>query len=628
MSKIDPILPSSITTVGLAAQDKEVSFVDNSTIAYSSGNGLVLQNLENGAQRHLWGLSSKGFGGSSGPALHAACPDKQLLAWVQNSMGGSELQILHSSDLRVLATVKPVITKGDWRQLMFSQDGSWLLTISESLTEAGPSENTQGGDRLDVWRVKEALHSSDGGSSAPSTRSPSPSHRASDQGTHRGLDTTLCMQHEAHIMLGEEALRDSDGGSSAPSTRSPSPSHRASDQGKRRGSDTTLCMQHEAHIMLKGSRLSRVGVGFNPINPLSFCTLGSKGVMLVYMEPVLESCIVRQSSVNLSILREAETLTSLLLGTSDGRMLLVQNAAPSAIPCEPWGPPAGHDAEGHTAVLLFGPAPGAEGPSRLLYLDPCSPGTRPITTCPLPGLQQLHVARLSPDLQSLLLYSKDGLLAHATLSWGRPQGQRTSKPAVAVVERPTTPEVKDKLNDDNDHEWTPGMLEKMREMERPPVPVPSSSSPEPPPVDEGAAPSVLACRLLGCFHSGPVTAVATLPNQKVVSGSTDGSVRLWQLKSGGSHGVAATARLLGIWSIGSHITCVTPYVPGKLNKVFLVGTAGGHLMLLNSDHPELMLEAQATADSYSGAAAQELAQLVSSSRRVSYGAANASRGRL
>ena len=50
----------------------------------------------------MWGLASRNYGGSAGHALHACCPSMQLLAWAQNGMADSTLQLLSASAANLL----------------------------------------------------------------------------------------------------------------------------------------------------------------------------------------------------------------------------------------------------------------------------------------------------------------------------------------------------------------------------------------------------------------------------------------------------------------------------------------------------------------------------------------------
>lgn len=70
-----------------------------------------------------------------------------------------------------------------------------------------------------------------------------------------------------------------------------------------------------------------------------------QAVRIIYCEPALTTHIIRQADVDLSSLREAESILcyswtpsgSLLLGCSGGRVLAVHHAVPPAVPSDEWG---------------------------------------------------------------------------------------------------------------------------------------------------------------------------------------------------------------------------------------------------------------------------------------------------
>ena len=127
-----------------------------------------------------------------------------------------------------------------------------------------------------------------------------------------------------------------------------------SQQGPSAGSSSKEAPKHIAHIPL-GDRLSSFCPSFFPLNPNVIAALGQRSLRLIRYEPGLlpiDSTQGRLSTVfthdvDLApTLYKSEVITtppvwtpsgSLLLGTSEGRIVCVESAAPLALPGQAWG---------------------------------------------------------------------------------------------------------------------------------------------------------------------------------------------------------------------------------------------------------------------------------------------------
>ncbi|KAG2484149.1 hypothetical protein HYH03_017030 [Edaphochlamys debaryana] len=132
----------SITTAGYGGR---VCFLDEYSLAYATGHGVVAHDTTAGIQRHIWTLT-EGIGlptPNVAPAVLAACPGAQLLAYVQAGDKGQAVQVVSGESLQPASTIKDFTNKHlEFATLAFNADGTRLLTIG------GLPDN-----QLDVWDV-------------------------------------------------------------------------------------------------------------------------------------------------------------------------------------------------------------------------------------------------------------------------------------------------------------------------------------------------------------------------------------------------------------------------------------------------------------------------------------------
>ncbi|KAG1653144.1 hypothetical protein FOA52_010828 [Chlamydomonas sp. UWO 241] len=154
------LLPGSAVTLGAAA--RQVAWLNDDTVAYSSGNGIVLQAVATGAQVRLRDHLAPA-GTSGGPAVFAACPARQLLAYAQPGPDAA-VHVVSVSDMTPLATIKdaskPSHAASEVFHLSLSTDGRRLMSVS------GPPHF-----HLDMWDLPAATA---GGEDPPTPHTPAP----------------------------------------------------------------------------------------------------------------------------------------------------------------------------------------------------------------------------------------------------------------------------------------------------------------------------------------------------------------------------------------------------------------------------------------------------------------------
>ncbi len=502
--------------------------------------------------------------GAYGPAVFAVCPEQQILAYVQRGSNAS-VNVISAADLQPIANfqVRAALTVSDAlhnRATALVQEPTKNEWLHLSVTNTGKRVLSMGGFphyQLDVWDLLPDLSDMDA---------------EDDDGAAGGPLRSACV---ASVQLGD--------------------------------------------------RLSAVGVAAFPLNNDVVCTCGERAARLIGLDPLPKLGTLRQADLDFGALGPKETLTTfcwtpngaLLFGTSEGRLLVVQGAAPVALPGQSWAAAAAEaeqEADGKKAALsgpilaparmLFDPealhrseafgsktdvgavaslvltpthvvmvtaGAGAHGHSHMVWLDAKDPGTATAVVAPIGGgMRGAAWATLSPSLRHLIVAGSDGRLIMCDSSF--------------VLREPTAI-----LESGEDGEAA--------SLATSAVPVPAVSWKE-----------------LSRFQGSGVVDMCPMPGNLVATVSSQGRLQVWRhvgpSAAGGGSGVSARIQADCVLE-GHTVTCMaTCRRRGRPIAQLVVGTASGTVAVvsmesaLSSDLPRVS-EPSSAADAAAGQALDE-----------------------
>ncbi|GAX79865.1 hypothetical protein CEUSTIGMA_g7305.t1 [Chlamydomonas eustigma] len=396
---MDPLTPFSVAIHGITGN--KVSYLSEGTIVFSTGNGLALQDIQNGSQRRIAGKAQTELQSSTvlsncyGPAVFAVCPEQQLIAYVQRGSDAS-VHVMNTAEMQPVALIKEP-SKTEWLHLSFSRDGS-------RLTSLGGYPNHQ----LDIWDLV-----------PPSMPSSTPS----------------------------------DGSATTPKKPPPVSSSGALHK-----------VFNSASIPL-GDRLSALGAALFPLNPNIVCACGEYAARLFSLDPIPGMCALRQIDIDLSILENGESLTAfcwtpngtVLFGTSQGRLLSVSGAAPIGLPGQNWSSAVQGSVPALVASALYSPVSSSMagsvieisitmehvilvmsgdeyGLSQIVWLHPQLLSASTAISCEVGGMQGATSACISPSCKSFVLAGSCGKLVTCDALYSTSKKEGSSLPVELQTE--------------------------------------------------------------------------------------------------------------------------------------------------------------------------------------------------
>lgn len=619
----------TITTLGHGGGG--LAFLDDSALVYAAGCGVVVHDADSGVQRHIWTMPDASSGhppANASRPVFAVCPGGHLMAYVQQTVQQAVIQVVQQESLLPASTIKDTSRPPEYAALAFSADGVRLLSVGvgpehlldvwdvdakeclirvpledgllgvaaeffplnpDVLVVAGPAAV-----RL-IWAERVVLPGAPGGAAALVRQSEVELTGAVAEGdsltslcwTPNGalllgtaLGTILMVPSAAPPALPAEGWGEHPGGGHvaqvlykpvAGQTEQP----RASDQEASGGGLSTLAGTAVVALVPLADELLAVYAGGTSAAP-----------QLLWISPrTLQPLATASLPLHGPVLRAAASpsLSQLAVVAADGIVALCAAAMPAAAAALGSGTVA--DARAASAV-----SSAREGaPRHSLSQAPPSPAPRLMgsgasaSLLAMPPPVSPHSARAGS-----ITNSQRGVAASFS-------GTAQRQPSVALP---------------SNHTPRTGGVAQPAGYESLPSPAstpawdglaPSSAGPDP---MAGAGAGVLhaqaSVRLLTRLHAGRVNAAVWLTHQRLITGSDDGSMRLFSYASQAApasckpHGCnlpGAALLLEAAWDLGQPITTLTPLLPDDADGssggssaavALLIGTAGGVLRLVSA----------------------------------------------